>query len=202
MQDFCSTATLLALKRLTGRVCGACCERRTALIAPGLPTSRQVKQQHTVVNRGMMELLYAQRRRREPWNDGRGMMELLYVLGRIEFDRGDSKTQTQTQASGASWCCWQRGCNTSNPASIAPRLRMYCYSWINLSQLLAAWAQRLPTSNRSSVLITKSVFKSAAVAYASVHAAANDRAMTNMTSKYQFVSKLFLCSKTQVPGIP
>ena len=28
-----------------------------------------------------MELLYAQRRRREPWNDGRGMMELLYVLG-------------------------------------------------------------------------------------------------------------------------
>ena len=28
---------------------------------------------------------------------------------------------------------------------IAPRLRMYCYSSINLSQLLAAWAQRLPT---------------------------------------------------------
>ena len=26
---------------------------------------------------------------------------------------------------------------------IAPRLRMYCYSSINLSQLLAAWAQRL-----------------------------------------------------------
>jgi len=28
---------------------------------------------------------------------------------------------------------------------IAPRLRMYCYSSIDLSQLLAAWAQRLPT---------------------------------------------------------
>jgi hypothetical protein len=25
------------------------------------------------------------------------------------------------------------------------RTRMYCYSSINLSQLLAAWAQRLPT---------------------------------------------------------
>ena len=69
-QDFCSIATLLVLKRLAGSVCSACCERRTALIAPGLRMSRQVKQQHTVVNRGMMELLYAQRRRREPWNDG------------------------------------------------------------------------------------------------------------------------------------
>ena len=146
-QDFCSIATLLVLKRLTGRVCSACCERRTALIAPGLPISRQVKQQHTVVNRGMMELLYAQRRRREPWNDGRGMMELLYVLGRIEFDRGDSKTQTQTQASGASWCCWQRGCNTSNPASIAHRLRMYCCCTAIVLLLYcyctAAWAQLL-----------------------------------------------------------
>jgi len=98
-QDFCSIATLLVLKRLTGRVCSACCERRTALIAPGLPISRQVKQQHTVVNRGMMELLYAQRRRREPWNDG------VALRPGKEFDRRDSKTQTQTQASGASWCC-------------------------------------------------------------------------------------------------
>ena len=52
---------------------------------------------------------------------------------------------------GVGWVCYvcvnpislQWSLNVSQ--LIAPRLRMYCYSSINLSQLLAAWAQRLPT---------------------------------------------------------